>query len=101
MVYAQWDEDGIHVDPETGQTVKHKAGDWKVNDQGSLYLEKLGNREVYGKQVVSVTDILTTDGSFWNKLDPFDSDGREKSIGKVAAKTMLQIAPLLIPSVQT
>jgi hypothetical protein len=27
VVYAQYDEDGTHVDLETGYTVKHKKGD--------------------------------------------------------------------------
>ena len=101
LVYAQWDEEGFHVDPETGGTVNHKKGDWKINEDGQLYLETLGNREVYGKQVVNSTDILTTDGSIFNKFDVFDSDGKEKSIGKVAAKTIIEIAPLLIPGVNT
>ena len=101
LVYAQWDEDGFHVDPETGGTANHKKGDWKINEDGQLYLETLGNREVYGKQVVNPTDILTTDGSVFNKFDVFDADGKEKSIGKVAAKTIIEIAPLLIPGLNT
>lgn len=101
LVYAQWDEDGVHEDGVSGNLVKHKKGDWKVDDTGSLYLEKLGNREVYGKQVVNPSDILTTDGSVFNRFDFFDSDGREKSIGKTAMKTIVEIAPLLIPGVNT
>lgn len=102
LVYAQWDEDGIHVDPINGRTVNHKKGDWKLDPEGKLFLEKLGNREVYGKQVVSISDILTTDGSALNKaLDFFDSDGKEKSVGRVAIKTIAEIAPLLIPGFGT
>lgn len=101
LVYAQWDEDGVHQDPINGHLVNHKKGDWKIDDTGSLYLEKLGNREIYGKQVVNPSDILTTDGSVFNKFDFFDSDGREKSIGKTAMKTIAEIAPLLIPGVNT
>ena len=74
--------------------VKHYAGDWKVDDYGQLYVEKLGKREIYGKQVVNPSDILTTDGSIFNKFDFMDSDGREKSIGKIA-KTIIEIAPYL------
>lgn len=81
--------------------VKHYAGDWKVDDRGQLYVEKLGSREIYGKQVVNPSDILTTDGSIFNKFDFFDSDGREKSIGKIAAKVIVDIAPLLIPGFNT
>ena len=101
LVYAQWDEDGVHEDPETKQMVRHSAGDWKVDSFGQLYVEKIGNREIYGKQVVNPTDILTTDGSIFNKFDFLDSDGREKSIGKIAAKTIIEIAPLLIPGFNT
>jgi hypothetical protein len=63
LVYAQYDEDGTHVDIETGYTVKHKKGDWKVNKEGKLYTEKLADREIYGKQVVNPSDLLTTDGT--------------------------------------
>lgn len=101
LVYAQWDNDGVHTDPVSGNLVNHKKGDWKVDDTGSLYLEKLGNRELYGKQIVNPMDILTTDGSIFNKFDFLDSDGREKSVGKVATKTIVEIAPLLIPGVNT
>jgi hypothetical protein len=43
-------------------------------------------------------DILTVDGSFANRFDPFDSDEKEKSIGGVVAKTGLYLLPLLIGS---
>ena len=97
MVYAQWEEDGVHKDVESGRMVKHSKGDWKVNEEGNLYLEKLAGREVYGKQVVNAMDMLTTDGSIANQFDFMDSDSREKSIGKVAFKLAVDIAPLLIP----
>lgn len=98
LVYAQWDEEGIHVDPATGRSVTHKKGDWKINQDGNLYLETLGNREVYGKQVVNPTDMLTTDGSFANQFDFFDSDSKEKSIAGTVFKTIVEIAPFLIPT---
>lgn len=99
LVYAQWDEDGVHSDPESGRVVNHKKGDWKVNENGNLFLEKLAGREIYGKQVVNPTDMLTTDGSFANKFDFMDSDSREKSVGATAFKLAVEIAPLLIPGV--
>ena len=97
LVYAQWDEDGIHTDPETNRIVEHKKGDWKISDDGNFYLETLGKREIYGKQVVNPTDLLTVDGSFANQFDIFDSDSKEKSIAKIALKTAVEIAPFLIP----
>lgn len=81
--------------------VNHSVGDWKSDEYGKLYVEKLGKREIYGRQVINPTDILTTDGSLANKLDFLDSDGREKSIGAVAVKTIVEIAPLLIPGFNT
>jgi hypothetical protein len=69
LVYAQWDEEGVNLDPMSGKMVNHKKGDWKVNDDGNLYLEKLAGREIYGKQVVSSSDMLTTDGSLANQFD--------------------------------
>lgn len=97
LVYAQYDTDGVHLDPNSGLMVNHKKGDWKVNSNGDLFIEKLGNREVYGKQVVNPMDTLTTDGSLMNKFDFLDSDGREKSITGTVFKTAISIAPFLIP----
>jgi len=99
LVYAQWDEDGTHLDLESNQVIKHKKGDWKINERGNLYIEKLGKREVYGKQVVNPMDMLTTDGSIANKFDIFDSDSKEKSATKVTFKIAADIAPFLIPHV--
>ena len=97
LVYAQWDEDGVNINPETGKPMNHKKGDWKTNSDGNLYLETLGDREIYGKQVLNPMDTLTTDGSIANKFDFMDSDGREKSIAGTAFKLGAEIAPFLIP----
>jgi len=96
LVYAQFDEDGQHVD-SNGFFVDHKKGDWKVNEDGNLFIEKLGNREIYGKQIVNSMDTLTTDGSLINKFDFLDSDGREKSITGTVFKLAANIAPFIIP----
>lgn len=101
LVYAQWDEDGTHIDVETGREINHVKGDWKVNEDGNLFLEKLGKREIYGKQIVNPMDMLTTDGSIANNFDFFDSDDREKSILKTTLKLAADIAPLLIPGFNT
>ena len=99
MVYAQWDEDGVHTDPSTGREVKHRKGENKLNPDGNFYIETLGDREIYGKQVVNPTDLITTDGSYFNKVDFWDSDGKEKSIIGTTFKVATQIAPFLIPGV--
>lgn len=67
LVLATWDEDGTHV--VDGRTLQHKKGDLKFNEDGDTYYETLGNREIYGKQVLGIEDTLTVDGSAWNKYD--------------------------------
>ena len=100
-VYAQYDEDIVDTDPLTGQLTNHKKGDWKFNENGKLYVEKLAGREIYGKQVVNSMDTLTTDGSMINQFDFLDSDGREKSIPGTVFKLAAEIAPVFIPGVGT
>lgn len=46
-------------------------------------------------------DLITTEGSTFNKLDFFDSDGRNKSVIGTTAKLAAEIAPFLIPGVNT
>lgn len=100
LVYGQYDEDGFHDDQRTGRSVQHKKGEWKYDEDGNLFLEKLGDREIYGRQVVNPLDMLTDDGSLANKyIDFWDSDGREKSIAKSTAKLVFDIAPFFIPGV--
>ena len=101
LVYGQYDEDGMHFDKHIGSMAKHKKGDWKVDDNGNLFLEKLGDRSVYGKQVLNPMDTLTTDGSLVNQYDFFDSDGREKSIAGTVFKLAAEIAPTFIPGAGT
>jgi hypothetical protein len=100
-VLATWDEDGSHKDPITGEIIKHKKGDRKLNSNGTYYYEDLGNRSIYGKEVLSGFDTLTTDGSTWNKLDFLDSDDLEKSFGGSLMRTAAQIVPAFIPGINT
>lgn len=96
LVIAQWDEDGEHIDPYSGRTVKHKKGEYKYNDEGDYYYETLGGREVYGKQVKSIFDSFTVDGSTLNKYDFFDSDSLDKSVFGSLFKSVATIAPVLV-----
>lgn len=98
LVYAQYDEDTEVFDPNTGQKVMKRKGDWKVNDNGEIYTEKLAGREVFGKQVVNPMDVLTTDGSIIDQYNFLDSDGREKSIVGTTMKLATEIAPFFIPA---
>ena len=96
-VLAQWDEDGEHVDPVTGDLVKHQKGELKLNDNGTYYYENLDGRSVYGRQVLNKMDTLTTDGSFWNKYDFFDSDDADqKSIGGSLLKNLALVGSMFI-----
>ena len=101
LVYAQFEEDGEHLDPFTGYMTSHKKGEWKVNDDGNLYTEKISDKNIYGKQVVSTSDILTTDGSLVDQFNFLDSDGRQKSIAGTVFKLSSEIAPFLMPKIGT
>ena len=99
LVYAQWEEDGEHLDKFTGRNIFHKKGEYKTDDYGKYYTETLNGREVYGKQVVAATDTLTKEGTWLNKIDYFDSDGLEKSAWGTTFKIATQVVPYLIPGV--
>jgi hypothetical protein len=49
IVYATYDQDEIEVDPITGNEIKHLKGEWKVNEDGEYYTEKLNGRSLIGK----------------------------------------------------
>lgn len=97
LVMAQWEENGEHIDPITGITKTHKAGDYKLNEKGTYYYETLNNRSPIGKEVLSVFDTLTVDGEGINKYDFFDSDDVEKSIAGVIAKNVAVLLPMFTP----
>lgn len=97
LVLASWDEDGTHE--EYGRIIQHKKGDIKFNEEGDAYYEYLNGRNIAGKELLHVTDVLTEDGSKWNKYDFFDADGLDKSVGGTIARTLLTIAPSFIPYV--
>lgn len=95
LVLATYDEDGEHFDPMTGQMVKHKKGQYKMNEEGTYYSEKLNGRSPIGKQVISSMDLLTIDGEGVNKYDFFDSDSLDKSATGTIMKNLVTVAPLL------
>lgn len=101
LVYATYDEDTEEIDPVTGNKVLHKKGEWKLNEDGEYYVEKLNGRSLIGKQVVSALDYLTPENADINKYDFFDSDDIEKSVGGTIAKNVAAVVPMLIPYVNT
>ena len=94
IALAIYEEDSID---EMG--VEHKKGDLKLDWKGDPYYEILGDRDGYNRDIAKFSDTLTKDGSFWNKLDVFDSDGIEKSIGATTMEMLLKAAPFFIPHV--
>ena len=100
LVLAQYDEDGTHTDLVSGQTVEHKKGDLKLDQNGNFYYEKLDGRDVYGRRVLNKMNVLTTDGSLWNRYDFFDSDDiNQKSVGGSILKNLALVGTMFIPYV--
>ena len=91
LVLAQYEEDTIDKDG-----IKHKKGDYKLNEEGTYYYETLGGRSPIGKQVLSSLDTLTVDGTKLNKYDFFDSDDIEKSVKGVIAKNVATLIPMFV-----
>ena len=101
LVYATYDEDTIETDPITGKQIKHLKGEWKVNEDGEYYTEKLNGRSLLGKQVVSVEDYITSEDSASNRYDFFDADGLDKSPMGTIVKNLVAALPIFIPYVGT
>lgn len=101
LVLATWDEDGEHEDPVTGEIKQHLKGDRKLDENGKYYYETLNGRSLVGKEVLSGFDTLTVDGTALNKIDFFDSDDKEKSIGGTIMKSAAAIAPMFMGPVGT
>lgn len=97
-VLAQWDFDADKNGNPTNNPdeVVYYKGEYKLNDKGLPYYENLNGRSLVGKTVLHKSDILTTDGSFWNKFDFFDNDSIEKSTTGVIMKNLVTIAPMLL-----
>lgn len=96
---AQWDDDGYHIDSDSGKKVKHKKGEYKFDENGRFYTEDIGDKDPAGRQIIGFADTLTTDGSFANKFDFMDSDGKDKHIVGTVMKNAVKIIPYFIPGV--
>lgn len=97
LVLATYDEDTPEYDEAGNLIAVHKKGDYKYNEWGAPYYEKLGDRDAYGKQMLHYSDTLTREGTVLNKFDFYDSDGKRKSVFGTAMKTVAQIAPMFLP----
>lgn len=96
LVLATYDEDTPEYDEDGNLVAFHKKGEYKYNEFGSPYYEKLGDRDAYGKEMLHYSDTLTKEGTFINKLDFYDSDGKRKSVFGTAMKTAAQIVPMFL-----
>ena len=99
LVMAQYEEDGTHIDPITGEEVQHRKHDYKLNSDGQYYYETLNGRSLIGKEILSNFDIFTIDGEGVNRYDFLDADGLDKSVEGSIAKMAFTIAPMFIPYV--
>lgn len=97
LVYATYDQDGTQENPVTGEVGYHYKGERITDEFGDYFTETLGNRELLSKEVVSIQDILTKEDSIFNKIDFYDSDGRDKSIGGIVMKSLVSVLPYLTP----
>ena len=96
LVRATYDEDEYD---ENGNLI-HQKGEDKLNEEGLPYYETLGGRNISGKKVLNKMNILTTDGSFANKFDFFDSDDMEqKSVLGNTLKNAALVGSMFIPYV--
>ena len=96
LVLATYDED---VKDENGNVI-HEKGERKLDEDGHYYYETLGNRSVYGKELLNRWDVVTPDNSLLNKIDFFDSDDKySKNPVKTILKTAALVGSMYIPYV--
>ena len=100
LVIAQYDSDGTHIDQTTGKKVSHKKGDLKLDNDGNFFYEKLDGRNVYGRSVLNKMNVLTTDGSWANKFDFFDSDDlHQKDVASTTLKNLALVGTMFLPGI--
>ena len=105
-VLAQYDED-VDINGKSAsefgfdkEHIAHKKGEKKINPlTGTYYYETLNGRDIYGRDVLSGWDTLTKDGSWINQYDFFDSDDLQKSVKGSLMKSVVKVAPALIPTI--
>ena len=98
MVLATYDQDEDEV-LEDGRIIKHKKGEYKKDPDGKFYYETAYGKEAYNKEILGALDVLTTDGSGWNKIDVFDTDDIKVHPLKSLGRALAIISPYLIPGV--
>jgi hypothetical protein len=56
-----YEEDGFHE--ENGIQVFHKKGEVQKDKNGNAFYQKVGSKNVSGKQILKYTDTLTKEGA--------------------------------------
>lgn len=100
-VMAQWDFDADENGNATNDTTKvvHHKGEYKLNENGTYYYENANGKNIHDKEVLHVSDVLTSDGSAINAIDFLDSDDIQKSAMGSIAKNALLIGSMYLPYV--
>ena len=107
-VMATYDEDVDINGKKRGEVgfddsqIEHQKGDYMLNDNGTYYYRTLKDGEnIYGKQVLHYSDILTREGSALNTVDFLDSDDIQKSPLGSFVKNASLIGSFFLPYVGT
>ena len=78
--------------------IEHIKGEYMLNENGTYYYRTLKEGEnIYGKQLLHYSDILTREGSALNSIDFLDSDDIEKSGFGTFVKDAALIGAMFIP----
>ena len=95
LALAEWEDDGYHI--ENGEKVFHYKGEHKYDKDGNPRYQKVSG-EIYDRDILHWGDTVTREGSFLNKIDPFDFDGVKTSPGKIIYSTFVRFLPYLTPA---
>ena len=100
-VMAKWEFDSDEKGNQTNNPNKivHHKGEYKLNDNGTYYYENANDRNIKDKEVLHISDVLTTDGTALNSIDFLDSDDIQKSPMGSIAKNVLLIGSMYLPAV--
>lgn len=107
-VMAQYEEDEDINGKKRGEfgfdesQIEHHKGDYMLNENGTYYYRTLKDGEnIYGKQILHYSDILTKEGSALNSIDFLDSDDIQKSGFGSFVKNASLIGSFFLPYVGT
>lgn len=98
LALAVWEEDGTHL--ENGREVIHHKGEHKYDENGNPRYQVQSNKELYDREILHWGDTITREGTFWNKIDPYDFDGVKTNPGKLIYGTFVRMLPYLTPAAE-